>query len=356
MALKTHATLIDDIQDMLGQNTDDFTDALVTKYIEQGIQELSRYCPFKVREILAATDDKKELDISFIENLLWVDALEYRVGKDEREWRNFTEHYNNTISIEIDFNPADVDTGIDTNEVLDSSETGVDCDASATTAIPAGTIIRIEDELMYVSVTGSTLTVVRGYNQTTATTHATNTDIFKPELVYAYCSKAHKIPTLSDLAGAVDLGAGYAANLRTIHIDSMGATDLLEKDFLFTIASDGTGTKYRLTENTTLASNEGDITFTPGLAEAVADDDVVTFANSTLTPELETLLIDLVAARSAISMSTKFINSVTVGGTSVWRDFLSWSNALLALTLRKLEVKSKKFQKPTRILSRWSSS
>lgn len=352
MTLKSHATIIDDIQDELGSNTTDFTDAILTKKIAEGLQELSRYCPFIVREILATVDDSKELDISFIENLLWIDALEYKVGKDERQWRNFTKHYRHTVSMEIDFWPDDTDSGIDTDKVLDASETDVDCDADATSDIPAGTIIRIDNELMFVTATGTTLTVVRGYNHTTGATHVTNKDIYKPELAYLYCAKAHKIPTATDLAGAVDLGAGYAAGLRTIHIDEMGATDLLEKDFLFTIDSDGSGTIYRLTEDTTLASNEGDITFEPSLVEAIADADVVTFENSTLTPRLETLLIDLVAARAAISMSTKFINTVPVGGKTAWKDLLTWGSTKLALTLRKLEQESKKFQKPSTILPR----
>mgnify|MGYP001560853221 CR=1 FL=1 len=352
MSLKSHATIVSDVQSLLGGNTTDFTSAILTTRIAEGLQELSRYCPYVVLETVTATEDSKELNISHIENLLWLQALEYRVGKEEREWRTFVEYYKDSISMEIDFWPEDEDSAIDTNEVLDASETGVDCDASATTAIPVGTIIRIENELMYVTATGTTLTVVRGYNHTTATTHVTDTDIYKPELAYLYCAKAHKVPTLTDLAGAVDLVAGYAAGLRTIHIDGMGASDTLEKDMLFTIASDGSGTIYRLTEDTTLATNEGDIIFEPGLAEAIADDDVVTFKNSTLTPRLETLLIDLVAARSAISIATKFINTVTVGSQSAWRDFLAWGNNHLALTFRKLEEESKKSQKPTKILPR----
>ena len=84
-------------------------------------------------------------------------------------------------------------------------------------------------------------------------------------------------------------------------------------------------------------SGAGDLTFTPALSEDIANNDVVTFDNSTLTPQLETLLIDLVAARAAISMSTKFINKANIGGGNVWANYLSWGQNKLALTLRKLE-------------------
>ncbi len=346
MALKTHATIIDDIQDLLGQNTTDFTDALETKYIEQGLHEFSRYCPLVVRATLATTNDSKELDITSIKNLLWIESLEYKTGKTPRQFRNFTEHYRNRLSMDINFKPADADSGIDTNEAVDASETGIDVDPTAATAIPVGTIIRIDNELMYVSVTGTTLTVVRGYLQTTATTHDTATSIFIPELAYLYCAKSHKIPAITDLAGAVDLVAGYTAGVRTIHIDTMGSSDVLEEDWTFTIATDGTGTVYRLTEDTTLASNEGDITFEPGLGEAIANTDVVTFDNSTLTPRFETLLIDLVAARSAISMAVKFMNRVNVPSTRMAQNFLQWGQNHLALTLQKLEEEAKRYQKP----------
>jgi len=67
------------------------------------------------------------------------------------------------------------DTGIDTDEALDNVETGIDCDADATTAIPAGSIIKIDTEFMFVTATGTTLTVVRP----SPVAHNTNADIYK---------------------------------------------------------------------------------------------------------------------------------------------------------------------------------
>lgn len=73
------------------------------------------------------------------------------------------------------------DAGLDTDEALDASETDVTMDGDPSTAIPAGSIIRIESELMYVSAstaTGTVLTVVRGYLGSTAATHTTNQDTY----------------------------------------------------------------------------------------------------------------------------------------------------------------------------------
>ena len=342
MTLKTHATILDDIQDSLGQNTTDFTDALLTKWIKQTLPEFSRYVPFITRETLATTDDSKELNITAIKNRLWVHDLEYRISKTPRQFPKFTEHYRNMLSMDITTKPADEDSGIATNEAVDNSEVGIDVTPTAATAIPVGTIIRIDNELMYVSVTGTTLTVVRGYLQTTATTHDTATTIYKPELAYVYSAKIHKIPAITDLAGAVDLPAsGYTEGVRTIHVDGLGSSDVLEEDWTFTIADDGTGTIYRLTRDTTLSSNEGDITFEPGLGEDITDGDVVTFDNSTLNLRLEPLFIDLVTAKAAINIANKYINSVPVGGVSAWRDFLATAKDKLRDTYRQLEAEAK---------------
>jgi hypothetical protein len=73
------------------------------------------------------------------------------------------------------------DAGIDTDAGLSASATTVTWDADASTNIPAGTIVRIESELMYVSSTaagGLTSVVVRGYLGSTAATHTTNQDVY----------------------------------------------------------------------------------------------------------------------------------------------------------------------------------
>lgn len=93
------------------------------------------------------------------------------------------------------------DTGIDTDEALDNVETGVDCDADATTAIPVGSLIRIEDEYMRVTATGTTLTVERPY----PAAHLTNIDIYivnKPACVlYLEGQQDPQSATIRDLSG-----------------------------------------------------------------------------------------------------------------------------------------------------------
>lgn len=70
------------------------------------------------------------------------------------------------------------DSGINTNEEAAQGETAIDCDADATTAIPVGSIIQVEDEYMYVTGTGATITVVRGYLNSADVLHDTGKDIY----------------------------------------------------------------------------------------------------------------------------------------------------------------------------------
>lgn len=73
------------------------------------------------------------------------------------------------------------DSGTDTAEVLDATETGVDVVDG--TALAVGQTILVESEQMYITaISSNTLTVERGVNGTTAATHATAKDVY----IYQY--------------------------------------------------------------------------------------------------------------------------------------------------------------------------
>ncbi|GAH86508.1 unnamed protein product, partial [marine sediment metagenome] len=81
------------------------------------------------------------------------------------------------------------DSEINTNEELDDSETGIDCDGNAATAIPVTSRIKIEKEIMTVSATGTTLTVTRGVDSD-AVSHLTDKDIFVAKGTWVAASTA----------------------------------------------------------------------------------------------------------------------------------------------------------------------
>ena len=75
-------------------------------------------------------------------------------------------------------NQSDTDTGTNTAEALDNSETGVDVESGHGGRFSEGDFIKIDDEIMYVdSVSSDTLTVDRASTDTTAVTHNSGADI-----------------------------------------------------------------------------------------------------------------------------------------------------------------------------------
>lgn len=148
------------------------------------------------------------------------------------------------------------------------------------------------------------------------------------ESVYLYITKPHVIMAATDLVGAVNLIAGYAAGTTTIAIDAMGASDVLEEDSVFTIA--GLAGSYRLTAATTLVTNAGDITFSPGLAAAVLDNAVITFYPSTLfDPRIESAFIDMAAGQLAINHARSHIGAITIGAATTPAMLMNWGQAKL---------------------------
>ena len=134
--------------------------------------------------------------------------------------------------------------------------------------------------------------------------------------VNVWFNRKHQVNQLTDLAGEVDLPAGgYAAGLSTIHIDGMGASDVLVEDSEFTIA--GLRGLYRLTAAATMSSNEGDIDFYPPLQNAILDDDAITFVSSTLSRSLERQVVEFTAGRAVISKGALLLREANSAITSV---------------------------------------
>lgn len=85
----------------------------------------------------------------------------------------------------------------------------------------------------------------------------------------------------NDLIGAVNLVAGYAAGLRTMLVDGIDdGINPLQPGATFTIATDSTATVYTISA-TVFGTVTTSLTFFPGLAESVADNDGITITRNT---------------------------------------------------------------------------
>ncbi len=83
----------------------DWLDEELDTYIQQVVAELSEHSPYQVKETLAATANSKDLNISPIGNLLFIEKAEFRVDKTPRQFRNVS-RWGNILTLDISFNPG----------------------------------------------------------------------------------------------------------------------------------------------------------------------------------------------------------------------------------------------------------
>lgn len=159
------------------------------------------------------------------------------------------------------------------------------------------------------------------------------------EDVYLYVAKPQRITNsdnVTDLVGAIDLGAGYEEGDETIHVDGLQATGTIPAGTHFKITGDST--PYYLTAAATIASNEGDFAIAPPLQADVADGAVVTLETSSLNPLEEQWFIEYVAGTLARDYSFEIINSINNGGVAVPEKVQSWGTSYLAEVIANLQA------------------
>jgi len=139
--------------------------------------------------------------------------------------------------------------------------------------------------------------------------------------VWVYFALRHKLSQLTTLLGKIDLVAGYAAGLTSIHVDDLQTSGTLYKGQEFTI--DNVRGIYIADYQRTISSSETDITFWPPLRDATIDDTTVRFSLSTLAYRQEGIFADLVAGKAAMSKARSFINKVNYG-PNPYKEMYQW--------------------------------
>src|SRR3990167_2532059 len=149
--------------------------------------------------------------------------------------------------------------------------------------------------------------------------------------------KPHILSQLTDWSATLTATAAVGAtSLACTALQSAGTIEEGEEFVL-----PGHRSTYVIVADTTISSNTATISFQPPLEIAVGSTaTVVTFTKSTLTPQLEDILSDHVAARLAINHGAKFANSISIGGGNVWRNYVEWGNLKLADVTRKINRES----------------
>uniref|UniRef100_A0A6M3KM91 Uncharacterized protein n=1 Tax=viral metagenome TaxID=1070528 RepID=A0A6M3KM91_9ZZZZ len=136
--------------------------------------------------------------------------------------------------------------------------------------------------------------------------------------VNVFFARQHKLNPMTDLAGAANAQISAGATSAAIK----GLTDAdsyVYKDTLFTVAlASGISSRYtyRVTADAAISTNIATVSFYPAMEAVVDADAVVTFVGSTLTPELERIIVQIVAGEALISESINLATSLIQGSGS----------------------------------------
>jgi hypothetical protein len=137
---------------------------------------------------------------------------------------------------------------------------------------------------------------------------------------YVYFAKRHKLSQLTDFAGA--LAASAVVSATTLSATALQGAGTIEADQEFTVS--GMRGNYVVSATATIANSAATIVFHPGLENAANSATVFTLKSSTLTPQLEPVLVDLIAGMAAVSKSAQplqeivnAISTIAVANTAI---------------------------------------
>jgi len=166
-------------------------------YIDDCLQEISERSPYKAVEVKTTIANSRILDLSDIENLLWIEKLEYPTGNDPGDFRNFIEIDAETIEIDTTLDPSAGGSGTLTGTVtftkgsatVTGSGTDFDGELEAGYHIKKSTSSRWYR--IYSVDSDTQVTLAEPSRDTGADTEDATQYCY--ETVYVYCAKLHEL-------------------------------------------------------------------------------------------------------------------------------------------------------------------
>ena len=167
-------------------------------HIGHCLREISKISPFMAREVLITIEDSRELDISGIENLIYIDRLEYPIGNDPRSYRNFKEIDNETIEIDTTLTPdtsGESDTLTGTVTFTDGSTAITGSGTAFTTELEADYFIKKSTGIRWYRIksieSDTALTLAEVSHDDGADTAEVTQYCY--EVVYVFCAELHRL-------------------------------------------------------------------------------------------------------------------------------------------------------------------
>ncbi len=330
---KAFATLINEVQSDLGDDTTTYTDAKVTVQVEKSIKTVSDIVPRVVRHEFdlesrtgTATSDTADALVDATNSQFVsgdVDKVIYNTA--DKTWAIVTAYVSATqLTLSKDIMvDGDEDYQIFNKGCWNSKQINIE-DVVDYVGADRGVVAVEYKTQKSTGNTGSTLDT-RNYRNWTVEGDILTVDIdFTPPdsstsdadiEVFVWFNKRQTVSQLTVLAGAINNG-NLTVGTTTISVDGLSGTEVVAAGTLLTIA--GIRGRYMVTADKTLSSGGGDLVIFPGLLDVIVDGDVVTIVGSTLNIQMERLVVEMAAAYSALSLQA---NAIPKGGQAVFNRY-----------------------------------
>jgi len=185
------------LRDELSTDAESFKDDELHTHIREALVEVSYAVPHIKKEVVTTIANSRVLDISSITDLIEIEKLEYPVGQDPRDYRNFIKIDDETIEIDCTKTPSAGGSGTLTGTVTftSGSATVSGSGTAFSTELEAGYLIKKSTGTrwyrVYSIASDTSLTLAEASHDTGADTEDVTQYCYEP--VYVYCRKVHTL-------------------------------------------------------------------------------------------------------------------------------------------------------------------
>ncbi len=325
---KTFATLIDEVQSELGDDTTTFTDAKVTIQLEDALREVSDYLP-RISQYTYELESRTGKATSTLSTWLVDTAAQFIVANDvdkviynttDRTWAKVISNgANSTTQLNLS---KDIMASGESYEIFNekcwSKKQIYIGDITDYVGEDHGVIdveyktLQTPRDFRNFKVEGDILTIDIDFNPPDSSDSDANIEVF------VWIQRKHQVTQQTITTLYVDLSAGYSAGDTAILVDYDGGTvtGTIKEGANFTIHE--TRGDYMVTADATFSGNEVTLQIFPALENDIADDKTVWLMKSSLDNRLERLVVELTAARAALAIHA---NDIPKGGAGTYSRY-----------------------------------
>ena len=346
---KTFATLMDEVQSALGDDTTTFPDAKVIIQLEDGIREISDYDP-RIVQYTYELESRTGTASSTLSTWLVDSSAQFVVATDvgkviynttDKTWAKVISNAaNSTTQLNLSKHIMTSGEGYEmfneecweNRQIYIGDITDYIGEDHGVVAVEYKTLKRPR-QFRNFKVEGDILTLDIDFDPPDSSESDANIEVF------VTIQRRHQVTQQTLTTIYVDNSSGYDAGDTTIATDyDEGAiSGTITEGTNFTIHE--TRGDYMVTADATYSSNSATLQIFPGLENDIADDKTIWLMKSRLNNRQERLVVDLTAARLAMVVHG---NAISKGGQGVYNRYERKLGIALAELEGRMQLKTKR--------------